>query len=203
MPRQKTKSGTGGITRLAAMLSGSAVRGRGRHSSLTRWLQAHHDEFAAMLSERQPSWEAVAKALAAMGLRDGEQKPPNGERVRKAWWYARQQAAARRSSQTAKPVGGQAVSNRPPALEPVPDGLPAGVERVQTSEPRPRIDIRPARPRDAAPPDPERVLPVGTATGVTAPTLAAVPSQDGLTEQLRRISEAMDAGKTPMPTVTR
>ena len=47
-----------------------------------------------MLADKEPSWDEVAASLAAMGLRDGDGKPPTGERVRKAWWALRRARAA-------------------------------------------------------------------------------------------------------------
>ena len=209
MPRQKAKSGAGGILRLASLLSSTAVGGRGRHSSLTRWLQAHHDDFAALLSERQPGWEDVAKALAAMGLRDGAQKPPNGERVRKAWWYARQDAAARRAGHIAKHVVARAVvSDEQAVLVPAPDRLPTGVETVPPSRPKPRLDIRPATRLSGAPAEP--VAPIGVAGSSGLPVLAAAETgagrrtqvdDDQVAAELRRALDQMQVGKIPLPKV--
>ena len=213
MPRQKAKAGAGGVSRLAAMLSDSAVRGRGRHSSLTRWLQAHHDDFAAMLIERQPSWEDVATALAAMGLRDGEQKPPNGERVRKAWWYARQGTAAKqttvsRSGQMARPVVIPAASEEKlsSAPTPAPEMLPVGVEAVQPSRPRPRLDIRPATRLAGSSAEP--VAPIAPASSSSLPVKTAAGAvgsgpinDDQVAEEMRRVLGQMQAGKTPLPKV--
>ena len=212
MPRQKAKPGVGGVSRLTAMLSDSAVRGRGRHSSLTRWLQAHHDEFAAMLSERQPRWEDVAKGLTAMGLRDGEQKPPNGERVRKAWWYARQEATARlpaasRSGQMATPMVARIATDERPSA-PVQDVLPAGVEAVQPSRSKPRLDIRPATRLSGVPADP--VAPIDLAGSPALPVPAAANAgvvckpqvdDDQVAEELRRVLGQMQVGKTRLPKV--
>ncbi len=210
IPGQKAESGAGGVSRLAAMLGSSAVRGRGRHSSLTRWLQAHHDEFEAMLRERQPGWGDVAQALAAMGLRDGAQKPPNGERVRKAWWYARQEALARqkatsRSGQIAKPAVTQYVSDARPERVPARDMLPAGVETVQPSRPRPRLDIRPATPLSGSSTEPvSPTSPVGWSVNAAAEMGAGHTVQAGddhLATELRRALEQMDVNKVPLPKV--
>jgi hypothetical protein len=161
-----------------------------------------------MLSERQPGWEDVAKALAAMGLRDGAQKPPNGERVRKAWWFARQEAAVKRRGKTAKPVAAQAVSGERPLPAPAPDMLPAGVEAVQPLRPRLRLDIRPATRLSGVPADP--VAPIDLAGSPALPVPAAANAgvvckpqvdDDQVAEELRRVLGQMQVGKTPLPKV--
>ena len=93
----------GDVTQLITLLDQTAMRGRGRHSQLSRWLRAHHDAFVAMLADRQPGWDDLATALAALGLRDGDGKPPTGERARKAWWAVRR-AKAVTASQVKPPA---------------------------------------------------------------------------------------------------
>jgi hypothetical protein len=208
MPRQKTEPGAGGVNRLAAMLGSDAMRGQGRKSSLTRWLLAHHDEFAVLLGERQPSWEDVATALAAMGLRDGTAKPPNGERVRKAWWSARRQAAAGRTRQAPKPPASRAVSDESPAPVPRLDRLPTGVEAVQPSRPRPRLDIQPATRLSGLPI--EVAAPIGpvSSSGQSNQEVAkagvacnAPTDDDRVAEELGRVLGQMQVGRIPLPKV--
>lgn len=102
-PGRKATAAKGGVAQLAALLDQGGLGGRGRRSSLSRWLRAHHDAFAAMLADKEPSWDEVAAALAAMGLRDGQDKPPTGERARKAWWTARRTKAGARARRQAAP----------------------------------------------------------------------------------------------------
>jgi hypothetical protein len=65
------------------------VGGRGRHSTLYRWLFDHADAFHRLLTDSEPSWESVAEALAAHELLDGSGKPPTGDRARKTWYEVR------------------------------------------------------------------------------------------------------------------
>jgi hypothetical protein len=188
------------------MLTKTPVRGRGRQSALTRWLQAHHDEFAAMLLDKQPSWEAVAAGLAAMGVRDGAHKPPTAERVRKAWWEVRQHAAARQSGRTETPVVMQAVPEARPSLIPGPGMSPASGEAMQPSRPRPRLDIRPATPLGSASPavpmDPV-LQPAALApeAGDAGAVRSSAVGDDEVAAQMQRLLGQMQAGKIPLPKI--
>ncbi len=206
MPTRKPRSNARGVARLAEMLTKTPVRGRGRQSPLTRWLQAHHDEFAAMLLDKQPSWEAVAAGLAAMGVRDGAHKPPTGERVRKAWWEVRQQAATRQSGRTEPPMVVQPVPDARPSLMPAHGMPPAGGMAMQPSRPRPRLDIRPATPLGSAGP----AVPIGPV--LPPPALApeaadagavrgSAVGDDEVAAQMQRLLGQMQAGKTPLPKI--
>jgi hypothetical protein len=206
MPTRKPKSDAHGVARLAEMLAKTPVRGRGRHSALTRWLQAHHDEFAAMLLDKQPSWEAVAAGLAAMGVRDGAHKPPTAERVRKAWWEVRQHAAARQSGRTETPGAVQPVPDATPSPMPGHGMPPADGEAMQPSRPRPRLDIRPATPLGSASPavpigpilQPAAVAPeVGDAGAVRGSAVG----DDEVAAQMQRLLGQMQAGKIPLPKI--
>jgi hypothetical protein len=206
MPTRKPKSDARGVARLTEMLAKTPVRGRGRHSALTRWLQAHHDEFAAMLLDKQPSWEAVAAGLAAMGVCDGAHKPPTGERVRKAWWEVRQHTAARQSGRTEMPVVVQPVPDARPSLMPEHGMPPAGGEAIQPSRPRPRLDIRPATPLGSA----SSAVPIGPVLqpAALAPEVAdagavrgSAVGDDEVAAQMQRLLGQMQAGKIPLPKI--
>lgn len=162
MPEQTSKraSGAGGVAQLARLLAQGGLGGRGRRSSLTRWLRTHHDAFAALLATQEPSWDELAAALAGMGLLDGAGKAPAGERVRKAWWAVRRAKAAA--------AAGRAARLAPPALSPgeiapavfaapVPGGTDGGRSRL-------RMNLQPARPLDE------------TKTGSLATSPAPVPA---------------------------
>jgi len=69
----------GDIGQLAALLNQAGAGGRGRRSSLARWLHTHHDAFAVMLADKRPVWEDVATALAARDrTQSGPTAPPDG-----------------------------------------------------------------------------------------------------------------------------
>jgi hypothetical protein len=188
------------------MLAKTPVRGRGRQSALTRWLQAHHDEFAAMLLDKQPSWEAVAAGLAAMGVCDGAHKPPTAERVRKAWWEVRQNARARQSGRTKTPVVLQPVPDARLSLMPGHGMPPAGGEAMPPSRPRPRLDIRPATPLGSASP----AVPIGpalqpaalvTEVGDAGAVRGSAVGDDEVAAQMQRLLGQMQAGKIPLPKI--
>ncbi|MBS0641391.1 MAG: hypothetical protein JSS43_16085 [Proteobacteria bacterium] len=63
--------------------------GRGRHSTLYRWLYEHADGFQRLLNDSSPSWDSVADAMTTHGLTDGAGKPPTAERARKTWFEVR------------------------------------------------------------------------------------------------------------------
>jgi hypothetical protein len=173
----------GDVTQLITLLDQTAMRGRGRHSQLSRWLRAHHDAFVAMLADRQPGWDDLATALAALGLRDGDGKPPTGERARKAWW------AVRRAKATASQV-------KPPA--------PPGPAGAITAAPQPETPpaIRPATPspdRPVAqrqsptcdPPDAPSILPAAEKN------VSPFADQDPPTLEIRPVR--MRGGTRPLP----
>lgn len=86
-------------------------KGRGRLSPLTRLVRSRLPEFEALVRDR--SWEAVAEALAAEGVLDGNGRPPTAERVRKTYWLERQRAAAQTGTMLQKPMSGQTPGVRP------------------------------------------------------------------------------------------
>jgi len=151
----------GGMAEFAKLQEKAGVGGRGRRSSLTRWMGVHHDEFAAMLADRKPSWDEVAAILAAMGLRDGQGKPPDGDRARKTWWSVQREKA-----------GPAARCSRAPASQPlVPGEVTAGVCLVPVSRPGP-VDVQPPVPLDRRP-----GMPAGTvATSQDRPAAESIPA---------------------------
>lgn len=175
--------------------------GPGR-SPLYRWMRQRHADLAAAFDETPPAWGVFAAQMAALGITDADGKPPTAIGARQTWYRVRRDVAARaaRLAQTAI------------AAPLTPSEIAPGVHSV-ASQPAPhalrpaaKFDIRPARPRDAVRPEAALALPAdGGAPGrVAAPLAAATPSQEsGLNEQMRRVSEAMDADNTPMPRVTR
>jgi hypothetical protein len=210
-PRRRHQAGgaisdppAGDIGQLAALLNQAGAGGRGRRSSLARWLHTHHDAFAVMLADKRPVWEDVATALAAMGLRDGTGKPPIGERVRKAWHDVQQ---ARRRAAVPTALGPGEIA---PAIMAVPaaavfGSVEAGASVTRESGmPRPRLqlDIRPATPLHETPasafvpitPPPSHAVEAAAAT-------ASSPSVPRAAEQLRRLSEQMEAARTPLPKI--
>ncbi len=74
------------VDRLRALLVKSdRRRGRGREAILTLWLRANRERFAEMLAEEGATWPELAAALAQLGIKDGDGKPPGGDRLRKSW----------------------------------------------------------------------------------------------------------------------
>jgi hypothetical protein len=197
----------GDIGQLAALLNQAGAGGRGRRSSLARWLHTHHDAFAVMLADKRPVWEDVATALAAMGLRDGTGKPPIGERVRKAWHDVQRAKAeqARRRAAVPTALGPGEIA---PAIMAVPaaavfGSVEAGASVTRESGmPRPRLqlDIRPATPLHETPASAFVPITPPPSHAVEA-AAASSPSATHAAEQLRRLSEQMDAARTPLPKI--
>ncbi len=194
-PEGQRRPGAGGVVQLTKLLNQSGIGGRGRRSTLTRWLRAHYADFAAMLADKEPGWDEVAAALATMGLLDGKSEQPNGDRVRKAWWAVRQ---AKEAAIAAK--AHRSVLDVPRAAGEITPGVQAVVApsaELTEARPRKRLDLRPARALiDAsaladspALNGPRPAAPEGRASSETA------------TEQMLRVFDAMEAGKTPMPKV--
>lgn len=215
MAARKT-TGADDVAQLTALLP-QGGRGRGRCSPLVRWLRTHHDAFQAMLVEQKPGWEDVATALAGMGLRDGDGKPPTGERTRKAWWGVRRGIAQRRTRKaTALPAPGPAASSSPPRPPPahaapvtVVPAVPAPAEiapsvhlapPAEVTRSKLLLELRPAIPLSG------QVLPapaaVAIATEATSPAAATdqAPQVD-VQATVRRLEEQMRAGKVPLPKI--
>jgi hypothetical protein len=188
-------TGSGDVAKLAALLpSQGPARGRGRHSSLYRWLQANRKDFAAMLATMQPAWRDVATGLAALGLRDGDGKPPTGERARKAWWDVQRGMTARKRGKATPAPPPLAPCEIAPAVRAVPP------EDTPPVRPRLSLDIRPATPLGDSAPD---RIPLA----VPPPAVPVAASHDGqpgnVQAQLRRIEQQMQAGKVPLTRVVR
>ena len=192
------KGAPGGVAELAKLLDQAGAGGRGRRSSLTRWMRTHHHEFVAMLADKEPSWDEVAAALATMGLRDGEDRPPTAERARKAWWGVKQAKAAVATQRTAKAATPVLA---PGEIAPAVRVLPAASQaQAQAAPPRPTLDLRPAMPLN----------PISNATEVAGASAVASPASAGSAapagagaEALQRLREQMGAGKVSLPKVVR
>jgi hypothetical protein len=201
MARKTT--GANDVAQLASLLR-QGGRGRGRRSPLARWLRIHHDAFAALLDEQEPGWADVATALAAMGVCDGDGKPPTGERTRKAWWGVRRDVAQRRATKAPVPPTGVPASLAvPPGLPPAPQSpeiMPAlQVTPAEVARPKLVLDIRPAIPLGS------QVPAAGAAVAVTPPATGPVGTTDpapvDVQAELRRLQERMQAGKVPVPKI--
>ncbi len=142
----------GGVGFLAAYLKRVGIGGRGRRSSLTRWLRIHQSEFAAMLVETRPSWEEVAAGLTAMGVRDGANKAPSAERVRKTWWSVRRATSNNlpviSAQETLAPnATAQAISASQTTEPLIARQNENNAESPETSHVRERLQVVAARPR--------------------------------------------------------
>lgn len=182
MPRRRPQCDDQ-VAHMTALVSRSAAQGRARRSPLFRWLILRHDAFAAMLREYPASWNAIADALATLGVTDGQGKAPTAERVRKTWWDARQRVLAQRAPE---------LRTIPPLAT---DEIALGVASVHEDDgnaprPRPRLNIRPALPRDAV------ALSAASSTG--APRAEACSPPDAGTD-VQRILDAMDKHKPGIP----
>lgn len=177
MPSRKPRNG---VSRLAQLIDQAGISGRSRRSSLTRWMRAHHADFAAMLRDRDPSWEQIATALAVMGLRDGDDKPPTAERARKTWWSVRRAQAATdaRQAPTVPPLAAGEIA---PGVQATRSPATTTATTTTTTLARPPI----------SPPAPAGIPPLGS--GATAPGPA------GESEAMRRLRDSMQADKVPLP----
>jgi hypothetical protein len=175
----------------------------------------NYDAFAAMLAEREPAWEDVATALAAMGLRDGTGQPPTAERMRKVWWDVQRAKAKQARRRAAVPIA-LGPGEIAPAVVAVPAVAASGSATAGTSMtrseggtawPRLQLDIRPATPLHETPAS--AIVPVVPITpppshaveAAAAAAAASSPSVPRAAEQLRRLSEQMDAARTPLPKI--
>jgi hypothetical protein len=203
------------VGQLAGLLDKTGSGGRGRRSGLSYWLRSHYDAFAAMLAEREPAWEDVATALAAMGLRDGTGQPPTAERMRKVWWDVQRAKAKQARRRAAVPIA-LGPGEIAPAVVAVPAVAASGSATAGTSMtrseggtawPRLQLDIRPATPLHETPAS--AIVPVVPITpppshaveAAAAAAAASSPSVPRAAEQLRRLSEQMDAARTPLPKI--
>ena len=188
-----SRASYGGVARLVALLDQGGMGGRGRRSSLSRWLFAHHDAFAAMLADKAPSWDEVAQALAAMGLRDGAGKPPTGERARKAWWTMRRKRDAIRAGRQPAP---------PPALRPgeITAGVRAIAPRVTPFQavPAPMVPSQPVTPGTQAP---STLSPAQGSPASGSGAAAGMLSDEELQRVLDELASKQGGPKLPLPPI--
>ena len=57
----------------------------GAHSDLYRWLAKHHGELTASFAEFRPAWSAVAKGIAAEGVKGADGQVASANSVRQMW----------------------------------------------------------------------------------------------------------------------
>lgn len=207
-PPRKPRPPIRDVGQLAGLLDKTGSGGRGRRSGLSYWLRSHYDAFAAMLAEREPAWEDVATALAAMGLRDGTGQPPTAERMRKVWWDVQRAKAKQARRRAAVPIA-LGPGEIAPAVVAVPAVAASGSATAGTSMtrseggtawPRLQLDIRPATPLHETPASAFVPITPPPSHAVEA-AAASSPSATHAAEQLRRLSEQMDAARTPLPKI--
>jgi hypothetical protein len=187
MPRRDPHSDDQ-FAQMTALIARSAGQGRARLSPLARWLVERHDAFAAMLRQHPASWNAIADALASIGVTDGKGNAPTAERVRKTWWDARNRVSAKRADSS--------PTTTPPATDEITHGVIFVREGDRhAARSRQRLDVRPALPRDAA--ACSATPPSGRPT-VHAPPPHASSAREADTE-LQRILHAMDRHKPGIP----
>jgi hypothetical protein len=63
----------------------AGIRQYRRRSALYRWLRAHHESIAEILTKDEPSWLSVAERLAEAGVRNTKDAPPSADSVRRIW----------------------------------------------------------------------------------------------------------------------
>jgi len=97
------------LARIAAAAASASIR-----SPLGRWLEQNHDDFAAMLKQHRPRWDALAAAVAAEGFTDARGNPPNGRSLKRAW--ERAQVRIRERQETAPNSGGGRRTTPAPAV---------------------------------------------------------------------------------------
>jgi hypothetical protein len=175
------------------------------HSQLYLWMRQNHDRIAEGLDGLRPSWFALATRLGEMDIRDGTGKAPTPQIARATWYRVRRDLAAARHRQ---------AKGRRESAALLPGEIAPGVQSVTPSSsaslspgergfgdadtplpPRPKLDIRPARPRGEAP------APLPTATSTTPPEAATSHPTEPAEAQLRRVFDAMTTGTTPMPRI--
>lgn len=171
------------------------------HSQLYLWMRQNHDRIAEGLEGLRPSWQALATRLGEMDIRDGAGKAPTPQGARATWYRVRRDLAAARAGhakdrrETTPLLPGEIA---PGVLAPTHSSASLATDGPGLSEaarpsPRPKLDIRPARPRS------EVSAPPPTATSASSPEAAADRSTEPAAAQLRRVFDAMASGTTPMP----
>lgn len=186
----------GGVESLAAYLKRVGIGGRGRRSSLTRWLRIHQSEFAAMLVETRPSWEEVAAGLTAMGVRNGANKGPSAERVRKTWWSVRQARSDNlpviSAQETLAPnATAQAVSASQTTESLIARQIENNTESPETSHVRERLQIVAARPSGGTPPVDPAPATAPNDMGRARPSSNAQADMERLRARMRAQSPSM------------
>jgi len=174
------------------------------HSQLYLWMRQNHDRIAEGLDGLRPSWRALATRLGEMKIHDGTGKAPTPDGARGTWYRVRRDLAAARARQAkdrrepAPLLPGEialgVVAAVPPSSANPSLGEPGRQDAPAPQPSRPKLDIRPARPRGEVPaPQPGVSIPASTA----APKGSGEPAE----AQLRRVLDAMATGTTPMPRI--
>jgi hypothetical protein len=122
------------LAELAAELERKGAGGKGRRSKLALWLAENRAGFAQLLAEKEPSWNALAEALSARGLRNEANQPITGERLRKTWWSVS-------GPKKRKPRG------RPGDRAPLPDQKRGPAEPAQSIDEPETPTFTPVRPK--------------------------------------------------------
>ena len=142
-----TGRGKGGAVAVDAILEAARRRrptSRGGHSPLYDYLWDHYEALAPGLNPpRRPYWDGVAACLAelhpgeaAAKVARGNGDPPNGERVRKAWWQVRRDRT--------RLAEGAASRAHPAAARQAPVPVAASAAKAAAAP------VRPASPAPAA-----------------------------------------------------
>ena len=87
-----TKEPSQDVQDLARRLSQKTghIRGRGRRSPLFRWMWQRADDLRPLFEHGRTAWADVAAELPNTDeIRDGGDKRPTGERVRRTWYEVR------------------------------------------------------------------------------------------------------------------
>ena len=175
------------------------------HSQLYLWMRQNHDRIAEGLNGLRPSWLALATRLGEMNIRDGTGKAPTPQGARATWYRVRRDLAAARARQ-AKDRGERAPllpGEIAPGVQSMP--LPSsaslsisdrGLGEADTAPPpRPKLDIRPARPRGEVPASRPTAMSTTPSEATTGHPIEPAEAQ------LRRVLDAMATGTTPMPRI--
>jgi hypothetical protein len=174
------------------------------HSQLYLWMRQNHDRIAEGFNELRPSWLALATRLGEMDIRDGSGKAPTPQIARATWYRVRRDLAAARARHAK--TGGVRASLLPGEIAPGVLSMPPptaslfkgerGPGEADTAPPsRPKLDIRPARPRG------EAAAPLPIVPSTTPPETATAPPTEPAEAQLRRVLDAMATSTTPMPRI--
>lgn len=171
-----------------------AVSGR---NTLAAWFRTHHDELLAELAGRPIEWDLYLAVFAKRGLKDADGNTPTRNTASKTWHRVQAAIATERARKQAQAA---------PAARLAPDEIAPGVRQLEptsaaqaapaqeAARPKMRLDIRPARPlTDGAPED--RSSPPASLQAKATPVDAQ--------KQIRRVLDALDDKRTPMPRIVR